>query len=43
MRFIPELIKSYGLEPDPKLVTDFDIIEMDEGRWHPDQWRNAWS
>ena len=40
--FIPELIKSYGVEPNPDLVTDFDIIEMDEGRYYPNQWRDAW-
>jgi len=40
--FIPEMIKKYGLPDDGTLVTDFDIIEADEGRWHPDQWKNAW-
>ncbi|HIG26592.1 MAG TPA: DUF5069 domain-containing protein [Verrucomicrobiales bacterium] len=40
--FIPELIKQYGLTDDGSLCTDFDIIEMDEGRWYPDMWRDAW-
>lgn len=41
--FIPALMESYGVNPDPRLLTDFDIIEMDEGRYHPEQWREAWS
>jgi gluconokinase len=40
--FIPDMIKAYGLQDDGRVVTDFDLIEMDEGRWHPDQWRAAW-
>jgi hypothetical protein len=20
----------------------FDLIEMDEGRWYPEMWRDAW-
>ena len=40
--FIPEAIRSYGLEDDGRLRTDFDLIEMDEGRWYPDMWRDAW-
>ena len=40
--FIPALMESYGVDPDSRLVTDFDIIEMDEGRWYPDQWHDAW-
>jgi hypothetical protein len=24
------------------VVTGFDLIEMDEGRWYPEMWRNAW-
>jgi len=39
--FIPSMIKSYGL-PDNSAVTDFDLIEMDEARWYPDMWRDAW-
>lgn len=39
--FIPAMIKEYGLPPGSAL-TDFDLIEMDEGRWFPDQWRAAW-
>jgi len=40
--FIPEMIKEYGLPDDGKVVTDFDLIEVDEGRWYPDMWRDAW-
>ena len=40
--FIPEKIREYGLPDDGRVVTDFDLIEVDEGRWHPNQWREAW-
>lgn len=40
--FIPAMIREYGLEDDGRLLTDFDIIEMDEGRWYPDLWKEAW-
>ena len=40
--FIPEAILSYGVEDNGQLFTDFDLIEMDEGRWYPDMWRDAW-
>jgi hypothetical protein len=40
--FIPEMIRHYGLKDDGSVVTDFDLIEMDEGRWYPEMWRNAW-
>jgi len=40
--FIPEMIKHYGLPDDGRVRTDFDLIEMDEGRWYPDMWRDAW-
>jgi hypothetical protein len=40
--FIPALMVSYGVKPDERLVTDFDVIEMDEGRWYPNQWQDAW-
>ena len=40
--FIPEMIQTYGLKDDGKVLTDFDLIEMDEGRWYPDMWRDAW-
>lgn len=40
--YIPGMIREYGLENDGKVVTDFDLIEMDEGRWYPDMWRDAW-
>jgi len=40
--FIPEMIQHYGLPNDGRVQTDFDLIEMDEGRWYPDMWRDAW-
>jgi hypothetical protein len=40
--FIPEMIKKHGLRHDGSVLTDFDLIEMDEGRWYPDMWRDAW-
>ena len=40
--FIPEMIRQYALKDDGSLLTDFDVIEMDEGRWYPDMWRDAW-
>ena len=40
--FIPEMIKEYGLKNDGSVITDFDLIEMDEGRWYPEMWRDAW-
>lgn len=40
--FIPEMIRQYGCPNDGRIITDFDLIEMDEGRWTPDQWRAAW-
>jgi len=40
--FMPAMIKRYGLKDDGTILTDFDAIEMDEGRWYPDMWRDAW-
>jgi hypothetical protein len=40
--FIPAMIKEYGLTDDGNVITDFDLIEMDEGRWYPEMWRDAW-
>lgn len=40
--FIPDMIREYGLPSDGRVITDFDLIEMDEGRWYPDMWRDAW-
>ena len=40
--FIPATIKEYGLVNDGTLITDFDLIEKDEGRWYPEMWRDAW-
>ena len=40
--FIPAMIKEYGLPNNGTVLTDFDVIEMDEGRWYPDMWRDAW-
>jgi len=25
------------------VITDFDLIEMDEGRWYPEMWRDFWA
>jgi Domain of unknown function (DUF5069) len=40
--FIPAMIKECGLPDDGRVLTDFDLIEMDEGRWYADMWRDAW-
>lgn len=40
--YIPELIREYGVADNGQLVTDFDVIEMDEGRWYPEMWADAW-
>jgi gluconokinase len=40
--FIPDMIRQYGLPANGTILTDFDLIETDEGRWTPDQWRDAW-
>lgn len=40
--FIPAMIKEYGLQDNGTVLTDFDLIEMDEGRWYPEMWRDAW-
>ena len=40
--FIPAMIKEYGVRDDGSVITDFDLIEMDEGRWYPEMWRDAW-
>lgn len=40
--FIPALVKSYGIADASNVLTDFDAIEIDEGRWYPDMWRDAW-
>ena len=40
--YIPDRIKQYGLRNDGSVITGFDLIEMDEGRWYPDMWRDAW-
>ena len=40
--FIPEMIRHYNLPDDGRVITDFDLIEVDEGRWYPDMWRDAW-
>jgi len=40
--YMPESIKSYGVPDDGSILTDFDLIEMDEGRWYPEMWRDAW-
>lgn len=40
--FIPQMIRQYGLNNDGTVQTDFDLIEIDEGRWYADMWRDAW-
>jgi hypothetical protein len=40
--YIPGMIKEYGLKDDGTALTDFDLIEIDEGRWYADMWRDAW-
>lgn len=40
--YIPAMIRQYGLPDNGTVLTDFDLIEMDEGRWYPDMWRDAW-
>ncbi len=40
--YIPQCVKDYGLKNDGTMLTDFDLIEMDEGRWYPEMWRDAW-
>jgi len=40
--YIPSKIKEYGFPEDGSMVTDFDLIEFDEGRWQPEMWREAW-
>ena len=36
-----EIVRKFGLR-DGSVPTYFDLIEMDEGRWYPDMWRDAW-
>jgi len=40
--YLPAKIKEYGLPEDGSVVTDFDLIEREEGRWYPEMWRDAW-
>jgi hypothetical protein len=40
--FIPQEIRRYGLPDNGTILTDFDLIEADEGRWYPEMWRDAW-
>jgi hypothetical protein len=40
--FIPDMIKEYGVPDDGRVITDFDLIEIDEGRWYAEMWRDAW-
>jgi hypothetical protein len=39
---LAEMITKFGVRDDGRVLTFFDLIEMDEGRWHPDMWRDAW-
>ena len=36
------MIKDYGLKDAGRVNTDFDLIEMDDGRWNPEMCRAAW-
>jgi len=40
-RILAEIITQFGLRDDGRVLTYFDLIEMDEGRWRPDMWRDA--
>src|SRR3954466_12305922 len=40
--FIPAMIKEYGVREDGTEITAFDLTEMEEGRWYPEMWRDAW-
>lgn len=40
--YIPASIKKLGAKDDGSLLTDFDLIEMEEERWYPEMWRDAW-
>ena len=39
--YIPKLKGDYGFAENDRIVTDFDVIEADEGR-PTDVWRRAW-
>jgi hypothetical protein len=39
--YIPACKAEYGFPDDPDVLTDFDVIERDEGR-PVDVWRKAW-
>ena len=39
---LAEMITTFGVRDDGSVLTYFDLIEMDEGRWYPDIWRDAW-
>ncbi len=39
--YIPAMKQEYGLTADDTIVTDFDVIEADEGR-PVGRWREAW-
>jgi hypothetical protein len=36
------MITQFGLRDDGRVLTYFDLIEMDEERWNPDMWQDAW-
>lgn len=40
--WLPEAVKEYGLANDGRILTDFELIEVDEERWYPEMWRDAW-
>ena len=37
-----EMTTTFGVRDGGRVLTYFDLIEMDEGRWYPDVWRDAW-
>lgn len=42
--FIPQMKIEYGIQENADaVITDFDLIEMDEGRWTEDLWKDAWA
>jgi hypothetical protein len=39
---LAEMITTFGVRDGGRVLTYFDLIEMDEDRWYPDIWRDAW-
>lgn len=34
--------KTHDMPDNGTVLTDFDLIDMDEGRWYPYMWWDAW-